>query len=78
MICDARLPPIWRVQVTEKLLNHVSGTTGGIVAVYQRHAYQDEMRAAMDLWERHVGALLLDGGAQTGLQMAVLPIDVAA
>jgi hypothetical protein len=27
------------VHVTEKFLNHVSGTTGGIVAVYQRHTY---------------------------------------
>jgi hypothetical protein len=34
--------------VTEKLLNHVSGTTDGIVAVYQRHGYADEMRQAMD------------------------------
>ena len=32
--------------MTEKLLNHVSGTTGGIVAVYQRHSYEDEMRMA--------------------------------
>ena len=39
------------VHVTEKLLNHVSGTTSGIVAVYQRHAYMDEMRDAIDRWE---------------------------
>jgi len=40
------------IHVTEKLLNHVSGTTGGIVAVYQRHAYLDEMREAIGKWER--------------------------
>jgi hypothetical protein len=39
-------PPL-PVHVTEKALNHVSGTTGGIVAVYQRHTYQDEIRAAL-------------------------------
>ena len=30
------------VRVTEAVLNHVSGTGGGIVAVYQRHDYADE------------------------------------
>lgn len=39
------------VHVTEKLLNHISGTMGGIVAVYQRHAYAAEKRSAMLLWE---------------------------
>ena len=46
------------VHVTEKLLNHVSGTTGGIVAVYQRHAYLEEMRQAMDVWENRLRTLL--------------------
>jgi len=44
------------VHITEKLLNHVSGTTGGIVAVYQRPAYLDEMRAAVAAWEKHLVA----------------------
>ncbi|MEQ8367652.1 MAG: integrase arm-type DNA-binding domain-containing protein, partial [Roseicyclus sp.] len=38
------------VRVTEAVLNHVSGTGGGIVAVYQRHDYADEKRAALDAW----------------------------
>jgi len=46
------------IHVTEKLLNHISGTTGGIVAVYQRHAYEDEMQVAVTRWERHLGRLL--------------------
>jgi len=45
------------VHVTEKLLNHVSGTTGGIVAVYQRHAYMDEMRQAVEKWEKRLRLL---------------------
>jgi integrase len=49
-----------QVHVTEKLLNHVSGTTGGIVAVYQRHAYMDEMRIAIESWERHLVSLMKD------------------
>lgn len=39
------------IHVTEKLLNHVSGTMAGIVSVYQRHAYMDEMREAIGKWE---------------------------
>lgn len=38
------------VRVTEAVLNHVSGTGGGIVAVYQRHDYADEKRRALDAW----------------------------
>ena len=45
------------VHVTEKLLNHASGTTSGIVAVYQRHTYLDEMRAAIEAWEKHLRSL---------------------
>ena len=45
------------VHVTEKLLNHVSGTTSGIVAVYQRHAYMNEMQAAIKVWEKHLQSL---------------------
>lgn len=48
------------VHVTEKLLNHVSGTTGGIVGIYQRHAYMDEMRAAIVAWEERLACLLND------------------
>jgi len=46
------------IQVTEKLLNHVSGATGGIVAIYQRHAYFDEMRDAMERWEAYLAVLV--------------------
>lgn len=33
--------------ITERLLNHVSGTTSGIATIYNRHAYMDEMRDAV-------------------------------
>jgi integrase len=45
------------VHVTEKALNHVSGTMGGIVAVYQRHTYEAEVRQAMELWEGYLTEL---------------------
>ena len=43
-----------RLEVTEKLLNHVSGSLGGIVGVYQRHEFKDEMRYAVTKWEAHL------------------------
>ena len=46
------------IHVTEKLLNHVSGTMSGIVAVYQRHNYMEEMRAAILAWEQRLSDIL--------------------
>lgn len=46
------------VRVTEAVLNHVSGTAGGIVSVYQRHDYAAEKRAALDAWARMVDAIV--------------------
>lgn len=48
------------IHVTEKLLNHVSGTTGGIVGVYQRHSYMDEMREAVQRWEGQLARILAE------------------
>lgn len=36
------------IHVTERLLNHVSGTVSGVAAIYNRYTYVDEMRTAMD------------------------------
>jgi len=44
--------------ITEKLLNHVSGTISGVAAVYNRFQYVDEMRAAVREWETRLTALL--------------------
>ena len=43
-----------RLEVTEAVLNHVSGSRAGIVGIYQRHHWTDEKRAALDLWAQHV------------------------
>jgi hypothetical protein len=45
------------VAVTEKVLNHVSGTFAGIVGVYQRHDFLAEKRHALNLWADHVASL---------------------
>ena len=36
------------IHVTEKLLNHASGSVSGVAAVYNRYSYVDEMRHAVD------------------------------
>lgn len=46
------------VQVTEKLLNHVSGTVSGIAAVYNRYSYMEEMRQAVAIYDAHLQELL--------------------
>ena len=40
--------------VVAAVLNHAPGATQGITAVYNRHRYDDEKRAALDAWARHV------------------------
>ena len=47
-----------RLEVTEAVLNHKSGSTAGIVGVYQRHDYADEKRDALARWADYVDALV--------------------
>ena len=44
--------------VIEKVLNHSSGSFGGIVGVYQRHNFSDEKRHALERWGAHVADLV--------------------
>ena len=44
--------------VTEKLLNHVSGSFQGVAGVYDRYEYLDEMRDAISLWEGKLRQLI--------------------
>ncbi|WLB21919.1 site-specific integrase [Bradyrhizobium japonicum] len=46
-----------RLEVIEKLLNHVSGSFAGVAGIYQRHSYLEEMRVAVDAWEKHIASL---------------------
>jgi integrase len=53
-----------RLEVTEQVLNHVSGSRAGIVGVYQRHDFASEKRAALEAWGEHVRAMV-EGRAAT-------------
>jgi integrase len=43
--------------VIERVLNHVSGSFAGVAGVYNRHAYLDEMRTALQQWGEWVRRL---------------------
>jgi len=53
-LASLKVPP----HVTEKLINHITGTIQGVAAIYNRYAYMDEMRAAIALWEEKLQSLL--------------------
>lgn len=55
-----------RFEVTEAVLNHVSGSRGGVAGIYQRHDWADEKRAAVQAWARYVEGLL-SGKDQTNV-----------
>jgi integrase len=44
--------------VVERILNHVSGSFGGVAGVYQRHAFADEKRDALDKWAARVAVIV--------------------
>src|SRR5262249_29553041 len=43
-----------RLEVTEAVLNHLSGSRAGVVGIYQRHDWAEEKRAAVDAWSAHL------------------------
>jgi integrase len=44
--------------VAEAVLNHVAGSRGGIIGVYQRHAYFEEKRQGLQLWAAELDRLV--------------------
>jgi integrase len=44
--------------VTERLLNHVSGSFSGITGIYQRYEYAQEQRVALERWAVYVAGLV--------------------
>jgi integrase len=51
------------------VLNHTPGSTMGISAIYVRHRFTDERRAALDAWARHLQRITTGATAQ----VVVLP-----
>jgi integrase len=57
--------------VVDRILNHVSGTIHGVAAVYNRHAYLEERKAALEEWGRYVESLVRPTSANLGRLTAV-------
>jgi integrase len=53
------------VHVVSALLNHTAGSTMGITAIYARHRYLDERRAALEAWAKYVEALTAEKAKAT-------------
>ena len=49
-----------RFEVTEAVLNHLSGSRSGVAGIYQKHDWKDEKRTALDAWARHVATITAD------------------
>ena len=46
--------------VVELIVNHVSGTRGGVAGVYNRAELTEERRVALQRWAAHVEGLVTD------------------
>lgn len=45
------------IHITERLLNHASGSISGVAAIYNRHTYLAEMREAAMAYEMYLGQI---------------------
>ena len=54
------------VEVTEAVLNHISGSIGGVAGVYNLFRYDPQKRQALDAWASHL-TFLLQGGQATNI-----------
>lgn len=53
-----------RMEVTEAVLNHVSGSRAGIAGVYQRHHFAEEKRHALDAWAAELARIVEGEGRE--------------
>lgn len=53
-----------RFEVTEAVLNHISGAKGGIAGVYQRHDWKSEKRSALDAWAKYLAKIMQKSNAK--------------
>ena len=47
-----------QLEVTEAVLNHVSGSRDGVVGIYQRYQFEDEKRIALDRWAIELASIV--------------------
>ncbi|MGO9392575.1 tyrosine-type recombinase/integrase [Rhodoblastus sp.] len=59
-----------RLEVTEAILGHVSGSRAGIVGIYQRHNFAEEKRAALEAWARRLDEIVSGKPAGNVVELA--------
>ncbi len=47
------------IEVTEAVLNHISGTRAGVAGIYNRYKYEPEKRAALDAWDQRLQEIVV-------------------
>jgi integrase len=60
-----------KLEVTEAILGHSSGTRKGIIGVYQRYEYGPEKRAALEAWARKLDAIVTGAPTSNVVELAV-------
>lgn len=46
------------IEVTEAVLNHISGTRAGVAGIYNRYKFEPEKRAALVAWDVRLQEML--------------------
>ena len=59
-----------RFEVTEAVLNHVSGSKSGVAGVYQLHDWGPEKVSALKAWSDHVAAILVPADVSNVVPLA--------
>lgn len=69
-----------RFEVTEAILNHVSGARSGVAGVYQRHDWAEEKREALERWDQALSRLVTEpaGRLVPAIESNVTPLRAAA
>ena len=56
-----------QLPVVEKVLNHISGSFGGVAGIYQRHEFRAEKRQALEIWAKHLTTIVDGAPAATNV-----------
>lgn len=59
-----------RFEVTEAILNHVSGSKSGVAGVYQLHDWGPEKETALNAWADHIEGVLADADTSNVVPLA--------
>jgi hypothetical protein len=59
------------IEVTEAVLNHISGTRAGVAGIYNRYKYEPEKRVALEAWDARLREMLGRGESSAKVQQEV-------